>query len=291
MPGTTTNRANRFPVGADAANVPSDITNLANDLDNVANIYTGTFAGRPAAVATAGHGSANPGSFYFATDTGELFLNIAGAWVKITTEAGIPLGGMMPYGGTGDPSDTRFLLADGRAIARAGQYAPLFTVVGTSYGAGDGSTTFNLPDKRGRVSMGQDNMGTAQGAANRVPNSNRAKGQNGGVERYTLAAAESGVPAHTHSDSGHAHTQPAHSHVAGDGGQLLARQDNSAGGFFAASGGGGTLSVAWYAGTNGAGPTTNNGNANILNNTAAAAANPHQNMQPYEVDNYLIRVK
>lgn len=190
MPGTTTNRLNRFPVGADAANVPSDITNLANDLDNVANIYTGTLAGRSAATAAAGHGVGNPGSFYFATDTQELFVSIAGAWVKVTTEPGIPLGAQIPYGGSGDPADARFLLADGRALARSGQYAPLFAVISTTYGTGDGSTTFNIPDKRGRVSVGQDNMGTAAGAAGRLPNSLNSRGQVNGEERHTMTAAE-----------------------------------------------------------------------------------------------------
>lgn len=290
MGALTTNRQNRYPVGADAVNVPGDMQNLANDLDNVANIYTGTFAARPAAVATAGHGSANPGSFYYATDTGELFINIAGSWVKITTEAGIPIGAMIATATIGDPADTRFLLADGRALARTGQYAALFTAIGTTYGTGDGSTTFNIPDRRGRVSVGQDNMGTAAGAAGRLPNSNRALGQNGGAERVTLAATESGLPTHAHSVTGHNHSQNSHSHAAGIG-ALWADSDNGLGGAFAASGGGGTVTAIWKAGTNGV-TASNNGASEGINNAGPSAASAsHQNMQPYVVDNYLIRVK
>lgn len=55
------------------------------------------------------------------------------------------------YGGSSAP--TGYLLCDGSAVSRA-TYAALFTVIGTSYGAGDGSTTFNLPDGRGRGFIG-----------------------------------------------------------------------------------------------------------------------------------------
>ena len=59
-----------------------------------------------------------------------------------------PTGAMMLYGGTVAP--TGWLLCDGSAISRTTQ-AGIFSVIGTAYGAGDGSTTFNLPDFRGRV--------------------------------------------------------------------------------------------------------------------------------------------
>jgi hypothetical protein len=64
---------------------------------------------------------------------------------------------MLPYGGTTAPSG--FLLCDGTAVSRT-TYAALFAIIGTASGAGDGSTTFNLPDMRGRFPMGKKAAGT-----------------------------------------------------------------------------------------------------------------------------------
>ena len=68
------------------------------------------------------------------------------AWVKSNMPSVsdvVPIGGILPYGGTTAPSG--YLICDGAAISRT-TYAPLFAVIGTIYGDGDGSTTFNLPD-------------------------------------------------------------------------------------------------------------------------------------------------
>jgi microcystin-dependent protein len=65
-------------------------------------------------------------------------------------------GEVKPFAGTAAPAG--YLLCFGQAISRT-NYVGLFTVLGTTYGAGDGSTTFNLPDLRGRVAAGLDNMG------------------------------------------------------------------------------------------------------------------------------------
>jgi microcystin-dependent protein len=306
MAGTTTNRANRYPSGADPANVPSDVQNLATDLDNVANIYTGTLAARPTAVATAGHAAANPGSFYYATDTGELFVNIAGTWIKVTTEPGVPIGAMIPTGATGDPADTRFLLADGRALARTGQYALLFAAIGTSYGAGDGSTTFNIPDRRGRTSVGADNMGTAQGAAGRLPNSNRALGQNGGEERHVLITAELAAHAHTMQSAGsHSHgggtgaSDLSHSHITDDGTQNLLKGGVTGTGNFSSWSnptGSGVKHQIWeipntsVAGLNHShGIGTDGAHTHTVDSNGSGTA--HNNLQPYQVDNWLVRVK
>jgi microcystin-dependent protein len=108
----------------------------------------------------------------------------------------IPVGAIIPYGGDSAPSG--YLLCYGQAVSRT-TYADLFTVTGTTYGSGDGSTTFNVPDLRGRVIAGQDDMGGAS--------ANRLTGQSGGVngdilgaaggaETHTLIISE--MPAHTH---------------------------------------------------------------------------------------------
>lgn len=108
----------------------------------------------------------------------------------------ITVGTIVPYAGTSAP--TGFLLCYGQAISRS-TYAALFAVIGTTYGAGDGSTTFNVPDLRGRVVAGQDDMGGS--SANRLTGQSGGVdgdglGNAGGLETHTLVTAE--MPAHSH---------------------------------------------------------------------------------------------
>jgi microcystin-dependent protein len=70
---------------------------------------------------------------------------------------------VLPFGGNTSPNG--WLLCHGQAVSR-NDFAGLFEVVGTTFGIGDGSTTFNVPDLRGRVAAGKDNMGGT--AANRL---------------------------------------------------------------------------------------------------------------------------
>lgn len=88
-------------------------------------------------------------------------VNFYGGIYKNGVEIGgesLPIGSMIPFGSQNNiPSNWR--ICDGSAISRE-TYAELFDVIGTSYGEGDGSTTFNLPDKRGRVSVGLDSSQT-----------------------------------------------------------------------------------------------------------------------------------
>lgn len=75
----------------------------------------------------------------------------------ISNTAGI-VGEIRQYAGPDDTVPAGWLLAYGQAVSRS-TYATLFSVIGTTYGAGDLSTTFNLPDLRGRMMIGQDDMG------------------------------------------------------------------------------------------------------------------------------------
>lgn len=79
----------------------------------------------------------------------------------------VPTGVFLPYGGTTAPSSA-WLLCAGQAVSRS-TYSALFAILGTAFGAGDGSTTFNLPDFRGRTAVGIDNLGGS--AANRIQKS------------------------------------------------------------------------------------------------------------------------
>lgn len=72
-----------------------------------------------------------------------------------------PVGAIFPFGGTDIPIS--FLLCDGSAVSRT-DYADLFNVIGTAFGTGDGSTTFNLPDLREAVPKGAGLTGKTVGA-------------------------------------------------------------------------------------------------------------------------------
>lgn len=72
----------------------------------------------------------------------------------------VPLGVVLPYSDDATPANTDWLLAQGQAVSRA-TYADYFTLVGTTYGVGDGATTFNLPNLKGRIPVGLDATVTA----------------------------------------------------------------------------------------------------------------------------------
>lgn len=110
-----------------------------------------------------------------------------------------PAGIIMPFAGTVAPQGCLF--CDGSAVSRT-TYAALFAVIGTTYGEGDGETTFNVPDLSGRVVIGVSNS--------------HALGTTGGSETVTLTADQ--LPAHTHVVPQHGHgndieaTMPAFTH-------------------------------------------------------------------------------
>lgn len=109
---------------------------------------------------------------------------------------GAPPGAYMPFAGTTAPDGWLFMF--GQAVSRT-EYAGLFAVLGTTYGPGNGSTTFNLPDMRGRVPGGKDDMGGA--AAGRLTTAGSGVngatlGAVGGAETHTLDQNQ--MPAHTH---------------------------------------------------------------------------------------------
>lgn len=114
----------------------------------------------------------------------------------------MPVGSVVDVAGATAPLGT--LLCYGQAISRS-TYSDLFAYLGTLYGSGDGSTTFNLPDLRGRVVAGKDDMGGS--SANRLTKADATNGVNGdnlgeagGKESHTLITAE--IPSHTHSLGG-----------------------------------------------------------------------------------------
>lgn len=179
-----------------------------------------------------------------------------------------PTGSVVMYGAGSAP--TGWLLCDGAAVSRA-TFADLFALIGTTYGAGNGSTTFNVPDMRSRVPFGLD---AGQAA-------NNALGEVGGARDVTLTAAQSGVPAHSHgvgtlaTENTGAHT---HNYTR-----------STASGTFSANGvNHGNLSNDTFA-TTSAGAHTHDITGSVANNGAAGASASHTNMPPFLTVNFIIK--
>ncbi len=100
----------------------------------------------------------------------------------------IPTGTVLDFAGSIAPPG--FIICDGAAISRT-DYETLFNVIGTTFGIGDGSTTFNLPDARGRTTIG---AGQGDGLTNRT------LAEKLGSE--TVALTESQLASHNHIASG-----------------------------------------------------------------------------------------
>lgn len=119
----------------------------------------------------------------------------------IDANAGVAIGSTMDWPWRSNEMPSNFLLPYGQAVSRT-TYAALHALAaaaGYPWGNGDGSTTFNLPDYRGRVGIGKDDMGGA--AAGRVTAggsgiNGATLGANGGVQTVALATGE--LPVHAH---------------------------------------------------------------------------------------------
>lgn len=170
-----------------------------------------------------------------------------------------------------------WLAAGGQAVSRA-TYAALFAVLGTYYGAGDGSTTFNLPDLRGRTAVGLDNLGGT--AANRVTSAGSGitgvtLGATGGAENHTLTEAQ--IPSHRHFTL----------HASGSAGifNYAAGITNAPVMLRGVDDGGLTNSNFEYH----MGYTAASANANTAGSSLTGGGAAHNNMQPSFIGNWLIK--
>lgn len=222
----------------------------------------------------------------------------------------IPVGVISAYAGSSAPSG--WLLCFGQAVSRS-TYSDLFAALSTTYGAGDGSTTFNLPDLRGRVPAGVDNMGgsAASRLTNAVLSASNTLGAAGGAQTHTLDSSQ--IPAHSHpntlgsnivASSGHSHTA---------GGMMAGLNFFNAGGvnyadFYSVSSGGtypenaraqfpaggavsahnetNSVGVGLVGSTSG---NTDNTTVSISNANNTGGGGAHTNTQPTLVLNYIIR--
>jgi microcystin-dependent protein len=176
----------------------------------------------------------------------------------------IPLGAGLDYWGPTTPNSS-FAFPTGQAISRT-TYATLFALFGTTYGGGDGSTTFNLPDKAGRVSA------MKEGAATRLTSvyfgGNSANlGAVGGLESNNVLIQ------HAHANS---LNDPGHDHFS----QNANTGQNS---------GGGDPTVG--AGAHGTDNKVRTNTTGVtLTNASAGSASAHNVVQPTIICNYIIRV-
>lgn len=192
----------------------------------------------------------------------------------------LPAGVIEMFAGSTAP--TGWLICDGSNVSRR-IYSDLFKVIGTTYGSGDGNTTFTLPDMRGRVPMG---VGQGVGLTNRTLASTT------GAESVAISTTE--LPSHNHtaSDSGHSHTassgndSPDHAHgiqYVGSSGAGYGLYDTGSGrssGYLYSQG-------ATARHTHGI--TVNTGYSSIsIGNTGSGSA--HNNMQPSIAINFIIKV-
>ena len=195
----------------------------------------------------------------------------------LSATGAVPVGVVNPFAGATAPAG--WLLCFGQAVSRTA-YPILFSTLSTTYGVGDGSTTFNIPDMRGRAVAGKDDMGGT--AASRltatVLSAANTLGATGGAQTHTLTGAQSGVPAHGHGAS---------SNTTGSHGHSYVQPYNTSGA--SAAGGYGFIFYDRAATTDAAGSHSHT--ITVDTNTAANASSAHTNTQPTIVLNYIIKAQ
>ncbi|QPF93788.1 phage tail protein [Bradyrhizobium commune] len=184
----------------------------------------------------------------------------------------MPIGCCIDFFGAIAPNSS-FVLAYGQGISRTA-YSTLFSMFGTTYGVGDGSTTFNIPDLRGRIIAGRDDMGGS--AASRLTSSYFGGsasnlGAVGGSESHTLTTAQ--LASHVHANS---LTDLGHQHGGGQASVQTAFGGTNSG-----------AQVTW----GGTAQNTSSATTGItITNASAGSGNPHNNTQPTIIANKLLRI-
>ena len=181
-------------------------------------------------------------------EEGLLSVKYAGASIGRGEE--LPVGSIVEYSGAIPPKN--WLILDGSAVSRI-EYADLFDLYGTKYGAGDGSLTFNLPDFRGRVPIGLDDS----------DEDFNVLGNTGGEKEHQLTVDE--MPAH----GNHLFTTFTSS------GSATSKYLSSMSSYGSAGRGWNTYSSGEY----------------YPDGQSLGNDQPHNNLQPYIVVNYIVKAK
>lgn len=216
-----------------------------------------------------------PGDRVLLVPVGTTYL-IVGA-VSNGVESGIPAGAVQAFAGSSAP--TGWLLCDGSAVSRSA-YARLFAAIGTAWGVGDGSTTFNVPDLRGRVPVG---AGAGAGLTS------RALADEGGAEAHTATVAHTHTgPSHTHSLSGSAASGGASHHHAIEHNYTVVTVSLSGGGGYNVLCTTGTGATGYTTATHSHSLSGSTGSASGTTGSTGSASVDH--MDPFAVVTYIIRV-
>lgn len=186
----------------------------------------------------------------------------------------IPLGAGMHYWGTSAPN-TSFAFPSGQAISRT-TYATLFTLFSTQYGAGDGTTTFNLPDLRGRVVAGKDDMGGSAASRLATNITGSTLGAAGGLETSTLLTTN--LPAYTPAGTATVSVTSTVSNVV---------QGATSG---ASAFQGGASPFMPLSNTTTSGALTSTGTATFTGTPQGGASTPFNNVPPTIIANYILRI-
>jgi microcystin-dependent protein len=214
--------------------------------------------------------------------------------ISLATGGGAP-GIISQFAGATAPPG--YLLCDGAAVSRT-TFSSLFTTIGIAYGAGNGTTTFNLPNLQNRIPVGKG------------PDTEfDALGETGGVKEVTLTSSQ--IPAHSHPNTLSSNTVAAaghtHSHVSPFGlnsgsviglGPQNPAMNNMGLGTYQFGGsiqgnapsinfGGGSIAHEVWSVTSSGNSANTTVTVNNANNTGGGGA--HTNLQPYIVVNYIIK--
>lgn len=199
---------------------------------------------------------------FIVTGEGNVFIDYGEERIEIISSGGsitgdtLPIGSITAYGKETAPAN--WLICDGSAVSRT-SYADLFAVIGTKYGEGDGSTTFNLPNLKGRVPVGLDSSDTDFNTI----------GKTGGEKTHTITEAEMYEHKHPiYQNNGTRYDIPVFGEYSED----------------APSG-----SYVNFKYTNNNKYSSGKNNRGIFDTGKVGGNQPHNNLQPYQVNNFIIK--
>lgn len=287
-----------LPVAGYSPEDPTPTPNLANVVADLADAIVSPTSGDPSNVRVGivtGVESASPyrvqlditGTAWLSR-TADASLKIGDrAWAmqqgEVTIVAGrlnsidafTPIGTLLPFAGSSAPSG--WLLADGSAVSRS-TYAALFAVCGTTYGAGNGTTTFNVPNLQNRVPVGSGGS--------------YSRGGTGGASTVTLTTGQ--IPSHDHGSVGdHGHSISGTANAVGDHSHSYTNASSTRNDINAAAGS--TVNNGSFGDSTGGGGGHSHslsgsiGSGGGHTHSSVGSGGSHENMPPFVAMPYIIR--